>query len=327
MKIKNAAAKILLPVMILSFLVSCASKKSGNTDIKQDTAQGTAQNSDAIDDDIPRNPYGDTDFSRPQGFDEKRDGVDYGYMNDRVIYYSSTIGKDKMCGVLLPAGYDEKKKYPVVYVLHGFGGDHFDWSRDDSYLDIVYGNMLVDGTAKPMIIVTVDMYTSEIASKETATGEQSRTAYDNFVNDLQNDLMPFIERTYSVKTGRENTGIIGTSQGGTECLAIGFIMQDKIGYISSLAPCPGVIPTQFNAGSFWNKPILEDFEIKSEEAKPVYLSLMVGSRDPWCLDSTRYYHQKLTEEGIKHDYFEVEGSGHDDDVWKAGLYNLFKRCF
>ena len=70
-------------------------------------------------------------------------------MNDRVIYYSSTIGKDKMCGVLLPAGYDEKKKYPVVYVLHGFGGDHFDWSRDDSYLDIVYGNMLVDGTAKP----------------------------------------------------------------------------------------------------------------------------------------------------------------------------------
>ena len=46
MKIKNAAAKILLPVMILSFLVSCASKKSGNTDIKQDTAQGTAQNSD-----------------------------------------------------------------------------------------------------------------------------------------------------------------------------------------------------------------------------------------------------------------------------------------
>ena len=76
MKIKNAAAKILLPVMILSFLVSCASKKSGNTDIKQDTAQGTAQNSDAMDDDIPRNPYGDTDFSRPQGFDEKRDGVD-----------------------------------------------------------------------------------------------------------------------------------------------------------------------------------------------------------------------------------------------------------
>lgn len=201
MKIKNAAAKILLPVMILSFLVSCASKKSGNTDIKQDTAQGTAQNSDAMDDDIPRNPYGDTDFSRPQGFDEKRDGVDYGYMNDRVIYYSSTIGKDKMCGVLLPAGYDEKKKYPSV------------------------------------------------------------------------------------------------------------------------------IPTQFNAGSFWNKPILEDFEIKSEETKPVYLSLMVGSRDPWCLDSTRYYHQKLTEEGIKHDYFEVEGSGHDDDVWKAGLYNLFKRCF
>lgn len=68
MKIKNAAAKILLPVMILSFLVSCASKKSGNTDIKQDTAQ----NSDAMDDDIPRNPYGDTDFQDLRDLMKKR---------------------------------------------------------------------------------------------------------------------------------------------------------------------------------------------------------------------------------------------------------------
>ena len=96
MKIKNAAAKILLPVMILSFLVSCASKKSGNTDIKQDTAQGTAQNSDAMDDDIPRNPYGDTDFSRPQGFDEKsqRDVMEKFNVADDY-YYVLTLNADE----------------------------------------------------------------------------------------------------------------------------------------------------------------------------------------------------------------------------------------
>lgn len=313
---KNVIKKSVLKIMFL--VLTAAIFMSGCSLFREKKAESGP---------VHENPYADTDFSVPEGFDEVHDGVDYGVMNDRVSYYSSTIGENKMCGVLLPEGYDESKSYPVVYVLHGFGGDHFDWSRDDSYLAPIYGNMLAAGTAVPMIIVTVDMYTAPEATKETATREEMREAYDNLVNDLENDLMPFIESNYAVKTGRENTGIIGTSQGGTESLAIGFLLQDKIGYISSLAPCPGVIPTDFNVGTYWNTPIMEDFNIESEESEPLYLALMAGDKDPWCFESTVFYHEKLEEKGIKHGYTVIEGSGHDDDVWKSGLYNFFKRIF
>ena len=75
--------------------------------------------------------YQDTDFSTPEDYFYKYSNVDYGEIDDRVTYYSSTIGEDKQCGVLLPPGYDTSKKYPVVYLLHGFGGAHFDWNRGD----------------------------------------------------------------------------------------------------------------------------------------------------------------------------------------------------
>ena len=193
---------------------------------------------------------------------------------------------------------DTSKKYPVVYLLHGFGGDHFDWNRGDCYVQDIYGNMLANNTAVPAIVVMPDMYTAPADTKETADGEQKRAAYDKLVYDLENELMPYIESHYAVKTGRENTAIIGTSQGGTEALAIGFLLQDKIGYIGSLAPCPGVIPTPYNEGTYWNTPLMDDFTIESPAMAPYYLQLAAGTTDPWCLEPTKYYENVLTDEQI-----------------------------
>ncbi|GEM_PF-2689124 len=78
--------------------------------------------------------YADQTTQVPSDLIEKKNTIDYGRMDDRISYYSSTIGEWKECGVLLPAGYRTEKEYPVVYVLHGNGGDHYDWNRDDSYL-------------------------------------------------------------------------------------------------------------------------------------------------------------------------------------------------
>ena len=271
--------------------------------------------------------YQDTDFSTPEDYFYKYSNVDYGEIDDRVTYYSSTIGEDKQCGVLLPPRYDTSKKYPVVYLLHGFGGDHFDWNRGDCYVQDIYGNMLANNTAVPAIVVMPDMYTAPADTKETADGEQKRAAYDKLVYDLENDLMPYIESHYAVKTGRENTAIIGTSQGGTEALAIGFLLQDKIGYIGSLAPCPGVSPTPYNEGTYWNTPLMDDFTIESPAMAPYYLQLAAGTTDPWCLEPTKYYENVLTDEQIAHTYYLLDGAGHEDSVWENGLYQFFKRIF
>ena len=74
--------------------------------------------------------------------------------------------------------------------------------------------------------------------------------------------------SYSVKTGRLNTAVSGVSQGATTSLATGFRWQSKIAYIASLAPDPGVIPTPYYAGTYWNWPIFDDFTIESPETMP-----------------------------------------------------------
>ena len=103
---------------------------------------------------------------------KKRSDVDYGKVLKDVTYYSSTAGDDKQCNILLPAGYDESQKYPVMYVFHGFGGSHDNQIDDDSYLTLLYGNMLHDGLAVPQITVNVDMYTDKQADKDSKSDEQ-----------------------------------------------------------------------------------------------------------------------------------------------------------
>lgn len=231
----------------------------------------------------------------PEEFQEWHDDIDYGTVEADVEYYSNTAGDYKYCNVLLPAGYDESQEYPVLYMFHGFGGRYDSHVHEGSILQTLYGKMLHDGLAVPMIIVGADMYTGPLAEKDGMSDEEMRPYYDKGIDDLVLDLMPFIESRYSVKKGRQYTAVTGVSQGGTDALAAGFKWQAKIGYIGSFAPCTGVIPTPYYRGTFWNTPILDDFVIESPETMPIYIYQLVGSEDPWCIDSTLYYGEVMDE--------------------------------
>ena len=263
----------------------------------------------------------------PEYLSEWHDDVDYGTIDENVEYYSTTAGDIKYCNVLLPAGYDESQEYPVFYMIHGWGGAYDSHVYDGSSLQILYGNMLNEGLTVPMIIVGVDMYTDPLADKDSKSEEEMRLSYDKTVEDVGLDLMPFIEERYSVKTGRLNTAISGVSQGATTSLATGFRWQSKIAYIASLAPDPGVIPTPYYAGTYWNWPIFDEFYIESEETMPRYIYLSVGTEDPWNVDVTAYYGQKMDEKGIPNQNDLVEGYGHDGDFWDLGHYNFLQKIF
>lgn len=272
-------------------------------------------------------PYADTDYSVPEDLIVKRDGVDYGKMDDQISYYSSTAGEDKECGVLLPAGYNENQEYPVIYVLHGNGGDHYDWNREDSYLQTLYGNMVADGTTVPAIVVMVDMWSFPKAQKENATINLQLDSYDAFYQDLGNDLMPYIQEHYSAASTREGTAIIGTSQGGTEAMVAGYKLMDRIGYIGALAPCSGVIYVPGYREDAWNTPVLDSLAITDAMNTPYLIQLTVGDKDPWCLQSTIYYDQVMKEEGITHNFYTVPGLGHEDGLWENGMYQFFQQIF
>lgn len=334
MRNKTILISTLLTIMICSFSLSaCASSptptdQSLSSDIIQEDGSESTTSAESNESTSVYDPYAiENHYDISEELFEKRDDVDYGTIEKDVTYYSTTAEDDKQCNILLPAGYDETQAYPVMYVFHGFGGDHSDQIDDDSYLVLLYGNMLHDNLTVPMIIVNVDMYTDKLADKEDKTEEELRYIYDKAIDDIALDLMPFIEQNYAVKTGRENTAVAGMSEGGAKALCTGFQWLDRFGYIGAFAPDTGVIPTEYYKGTFWNTPVFDTFPQPTAETTPFYLYLAVGDEDPWNTDCTLYYHEVLDDMGIRNQTDLVEGFEHDYLFWQQCFYNYLSKCF
>ena len=326
---KKIFSLILSIILISSFsLYGCNSAQNTETDSSTQTQNTDLTKSVTSKSDDKFNPYStENKYDIGEEMFEKRNDVDYGTVLKDVIYFSQTAGDNKQCNILLPAGYNENNQYPVMYIFHGFGGSHSDQIDDDSYVTLLYGNMLHDNLAVPQIIVNVDMYTDKQSEKAEKSDEELRYIYDKAIDDVAKDLMPFIENNYSVKTGRENTAVAGMSEGGAKSLCTGFKWLDKFGYIASFAPVPGVIPTEFYKGTYWNTPYLEEFPQPTDENTPFYLYLAVGSKDPWNIDCTLYYKQVFDEMGIKNQTDYVDGYEHNHIFWRQCFYNFLSKIF
>lgn len=239
-------------------------------------------------------------------------GVQYGTVQAKT-YYSTTCGRNKPYNILLPANYSEDKKYPVLYVMHGY------WENQDRmiiegngtmYTRQIIGNAIAEGEAEDMIVVFPYIYSS--ATQENCSGmdDENNAAYDNFINDLIKDLMPHIESTYSVKTGRENTAITGFSMGGREALLIGMQRSDLFGYVGAICPAPGV------TGSF-----------KWDKNEPSLLFITAGSNDTVVYDNPKNYHENFVNNNVPHIWHYVNGGYHGDNSIHAHLYNFVRAVF
>ena len=285
---------VVLSCMLIFGACSTSQNSSADSSEAKTEAASTTASSEKFDPYATENRY---DIS--EDMFKKRSDVDYGKVLKDVTYYSSTAGDDKQCNFLLPAGYDESKKYPVMYVFHGFGGSHDNQIDDDSYLTLLYGNMLHDGLAVPQITVNVDMYTDKQADKDSKSDEQLRYIYDK----------------------------AGMSEGGAKSLCTGFKWLDKFGYIGAFAPDTGVIPTEYYKGTFWNTPYMQEFPKPTEANTPYYLYMSVGSKDPWNIDCTLYYRDVLNKMGVKNQTDLVEGYEHDSNFWQQCFYNYLNKIF
>lgn len=255
----------------------------------------------------------------PAGFDAKVEGVTYGKTVLRS-YASTTTGRNRKVMILLPPDYTEEKEYPVLYLLHGIGGDENEWAGGRPTW--VVGNLIHAGEAAEMIIVMPNVRARE---NDRANASDMYTpahfqAFDNFINDLRNDLMPYMEANFSVAKGRENTAIAGLSMGGRESLYIGLTMQDTFGYIGAFCPAPGVLPYNVEKGLF----LTADF--KAAEGMEPYILINAGKTDGVVGAWPKTYADTLTANGTANTFYVTRG-GHDFTVWKHGLYNFVKNIF
>src|SRR5829696_7574765 len=134
--------------------------------------------------------------SPPDGFEKAREGIAHGKL-EMVEYDSKSVGNKRKAFVYTPPGYSPDKKYPVLYLLHGIGGDEGEWRRGGRP-EIILDNLLAENKAVPMIIV---MPNGRAQPNDRAGTNAMATApaFGKFDKDLLNDLIPFVESKYSVK--------------------------------------------------------------------------------------------------------------------------------
>ena len=265
------------------------------------------------------------DVKCPASVTTTRKDVTYGAFTHGT-YYSETCGMDRGYCILLPADYSTEKKYPVLYLLHGIFGNEYSFSQDASNkIKEIVGNMAADGYIEETIIVCPDMYAKTDPAQKPGFDGESCLPYDNFINDLVNDLMPYIEKEYSVLTGRENTYLAGFSMGGRETLFITLQKPELFGYVCAISAAPGIVAT---TDKFMTHPgMLEESEVKFAEGAvtPEVFILCCGSRDSVVGQYPKSYHEMLEANGSEHIWYEIPGADHDNDAIKSGLFNLFKQ--
>lgn len=154
-----------------------------------------------------------------------------------VWYNSPTLGNNRRLTVYTPAGYENSKtKYPVLYLLHGSGGDEDAWT-DLGRTAQIMDNLIAEGKAKPMIVVMPNGVWFNNAAPGAAvnmfqpTFNNSRSQSTEEVENSFPDIMNFIEKNYRVAKGYNNTAVAGLSMGGRQSCMLSMKYPKKFGYV------------------------------------------------------------------------------------------------
>lgn len=263
----------------------------------------------------------------PESAMEKRDNVTYPEVVHET-YFSTTTGLDRGANVVLPPNYDASKKYPVLYLLHGIFGDEYVHLRDgERKLLELLGNHAADGTAEEMVVVLPHMYATSDPNQQPAFNPEAVKPYDNFINDLVTDLMPFIASKYSVYTDREHQAIAGFSMGGRETLYIGFTRPDLFAYMGAIAPAPGATPAQDWAMKHDGQMQEDEMTFAGKDYEPKVLMVCCGSKDGTVGQFPLGYHNIMERNGVAHTWYEVPDADHNAVAIRAGLNNFLQAIF
>jgi enterochelin esterase-like enzyme len=248
----------------------------------------------------------------PKNFDVRRDNIQRGKV-ETVEYDSTSVGMKRKAQVYTPPGYNKDKKYPVLYLLHGIGGDENEWMRGGSP-NVILDNLLADAKAAAMIVVFPNGRAAKDISARDPIPKQG-PAFAAFEKDLLNDLIPFIEKTYSVKTDRESRAIAGLSMGGGQSLNFGLNNLNTFAWVGGFSSAPNT------------KQPADLIKDHAEAAKKLRL-LYVGCGDKdFLFKISQGVHNMLDEKKVPHIYNVVPGGQHDFKVWKSEFYRFAQLIF
>jgi enterochelin esterase-like enzyme len=298
--------------------------------------------------------------SAPAGFDARRENVPAGVV-ERVEFDSKVTGGKRPASVYLPPGYSTSTKYPVLYLLHGIGGNETHWPGPGAAAAIL-DNLIADGKAVPMIVVMPNGRASNEPSTlfagrgpggggpggarpgGAAAGggappggapgagapgaggarggpggmnpEAMRVefeAYAAFERELIGDLIPFIEKRYSVQSDRAHRALAGLSMGGGQSLNFGLNNVDTFAFVGGFSSAPN---TKAPAELVPDPAVARQLEL---------LWVSCGNEDG-LFNISAGVHDYLTARNVPHQWH-IDAGGHTFPVWKNDLYHFASLLF
>lgn len=245
----------------------------------------------------------------------------------RIWYDSPVLGLERRMTVYTPAGYETSgKRYPVLYLLHGMGGDEEAWislGRTAQILD----NLIAQGKAKPMIVVMPNGN----ASQEAAPGESSRgmvpptmqlpKTMEGSYEQAFPEIVKFIDKNYRTIKSKSGRAIAGLSMGGFHSLHISKQYPDMFNYI-------GLFSAAIMPNKEVSSPIYENVEGKLKvqfDKNPALYWIAIGKTD-FLYKANEEYRKLLDEKGYKYTYYESD-EGHIWKNWRIYLTEFVPMLF
>ncbi len=249
-----------------------------------------------------------------------------------VWYPSPTMKMTRRMFVYTPPGYENSsKKYPVLYLLHGGGGDEEAWiSRGRA--NYIMDNLIAQGKAEPMIVVIPNGSIAQEAApneRPLTSNTQTTTALDmnsmfsgSYEKSIVNDIIPFIEKNYRVKTDANNRALAGLSMGGLHVTNTFMANPDMFGYINVMS-------------SGWfidNKEMYEKGDKRLAEIAPTlnktvkYLRFTQGGPEDIAYNNGKEMLKVFDKHKIKYEFSEMPG-GHSWNVWRKDLKDFAPELF
>ena len=247
------------------------------------------------------------------GFDSLRANIANGKI-DTAIYDSKTVGNKRRALIYTPPGFSKKKKYPVLYLLHGIGGDEKEWLKGGKP-QVILDNLYAENKLEPMIVV---MPNGRAMKDDRAVGNifdsAKVQAFTTFEKDLLTDLIPFIEKNYPVLTDREHRAIAGLSMGGGQSLNFGLGNLDMFAWVGGFSSAPNTKTPQ---------ELVPDPANAIDKLRLLWISC--GASDGLVSFSYRT-HAYLARNKVPHIYY-IEPGVHDFKVWRNGLFMFSQLLF
>ena len=247
----------------------------------------------------------------PAEFDKARDGIAHGTL-EMVEYDSKSVGNKRKALVYTPPGYTPGTKYPVLYLLHGIGGDEEEWRRGGQP-NVILDNLIADQKAVPMIIVMPNGR-AQPDDRPGPDAMATAPAFGVFDKDLLGSLIPFIESKYSVKSDRENRALAGLSMGGGQSLNFGLGNLDTFAWVGGFSSAPNTKPPA---------ELVPDPAKAKAQLKLLYVSS--GNKDG-LIRISQGVHAYLKEKDVPH-VWNVDEHAHDFQHWKKALYHFSQLIF